>query len=136
MLLKGAIMLKEKTHALTVGTKYQKAKQHVQDNRNSYLAGAGGLAVGALGVLLLTRSPLQINNTVAPVISPVFTNVVNNGGYMRKIVRCIETDEMWPSVSKSAEAAGVSIAKMSQHLNDHKGHVNNLHYVIEGLAAG
>ena len=129
-------MLKEKTHALTVGTKYQKAKQHVQDNRNSYLAGAGGLAVGALGVLLLTRAPMQINNTVAPVISPVFTNVVNNGGHMRKIIRCIETDEMWPTVTKSAEATGNTLNRMSQHLNGHREDLNGLHYVIEGLAAG
>lgn len=128
-------MLKEKTHALTVGTKYQKAKQHVQDNRNSYLAGAGGLAVGALGVLLLTRSPLQINNTVAPVISPVFTNVVNNGGYTRKIVRCVETGEMWLSVTESALAQGVAIPRMSQHLNGHREQINNLHFVIEALAA-
>ena len=114
----------------------KKIQQHVQENRNTYIAGGSGLAVGAIGVLLLTRAPMQITNTVAPVISPIFNNTVNNGGYMRKIVRCVETDELWPSLSKAAETAKVSIQRMSQHVNGHVDQVNGLHYVIEGLAAG
>lgn len=131
-------MLKEKTHALAVGTKYQNFKQHVQENRVAYISGAGGIAVGALGVLLMTRAPMQIVNNATPVFNnmPVFNNTVNNGGHMRKIVRCVETDEMWPSVSKAAEEAGISITRMSQHVNGHVDQVNGLHYVIEGLAAG
>lgn len=114
----------------------KKIQKHVQDNRNAYIAGGTGLAVGALGVLLLTRAPLQINNNVTPVIAPVFNNTVNNGGHMRKIIRCIETDEMWPTVTKSAEATGNTLNRMSQHLNGHREDLNGLHYVIEGLAAG
>jgi hypothetical protein len=73
------------------------------------------------------------NNTIAPVIS----NTVNNGGYMRKIVRCVETDELWPSISKAAEQAGASLSMMSKHVNGHTADdINGLHYVIEGLAAG
>jgi len=130
-------MLKEKTHALTVGTKYQKAKQHVQDNRNSYLAGAGGLTVGALGVLLLTRAPMQINNTVTPVFNnmPVFnnSNTVNFGGYAHKIVKCIETGEIWEAVKDAAQTESVSISSMSKHLHGHTDHINGRHFEIIGL---
>ena len=37
----------------------KKIQKHVQDNRNAYIAGGSGLAVGALGVLLLTRAPCR-----------------------------------------------------------------------------
>lgn len=130
-------MLKEKTHALTVGTKYQKIKQHVKDNQVAYISGVGGVTVGALGVLLLTRSPMQFTNNVAPVIAPVFNNdnssVVNLGGPMTKMVKCLETGEIWEKVTYAAEDAGVTLHKMSQHLNGHKDHVNDLHYKIIGL---
>jgi hypothetical protein len=131
-------MFKDKTEALVVGTKIQRIKAHLQENKNTYLAGAGGVAVGTLGMLLLKQNPLQVVNTInnTPVISPVFNNVINNGGHMRKIVRCLETDEMWPSVSKAAEAIGHPISVMSKHINGHKDHIDGLHYAIEGLAAG
>jgi len=114
-------------------SRYQKIKQHLQDNKKVYLGVAGGLAVG---YLLRKPNSAAIINNVAPSIAPVFNNTVNNGGYMRKIVRCLETDEMWPSVSKAAEAMGVTIPLMSHHLNGRHDHINDLHFVIEGLAAG
>ena len=79
-------------------------------------------------------NPAQITNTVAPVISPVFNNTVNNMGHMRKIVLCLETGERWGSVTEAAAAQGVQIGMMSQHLNDHRDHINNLHFIIEALA--
>jgi hypothetical protein len=122
--------------------KLEAIKQHVKDNKTPYLIGAGCLVAGITIGVVFKRRPTNIINMVAPeinnkpVFTPVFNNMVNNGGYMRKIVRCLETDEMWPSVSKAAQHAGSSLQKMSQHINGHKGHINGLHYVIEGLASG
>jgi hypothetical protein len=114
----------------------QELKTHLQVKKKIYLTGAGAFVMGAaVGVILKSR-PTTIINQVAPNIAPVFNNTVNNGGYMRKIVRCVETDELWPSVSKAAEAAGVAVPLMSRHLNGHHDHINDLHFVIEGLAAG
>lgn len=113
-------------------------KQHVKKHQTIYACGATAI-VCVVGTKIFGRSTV-INNNVMPSIAPVMNNIVNNtvnnGGHMRKIVRCVETDELWTSVSKAAEAAESSISKMSQHLNGHKDHVNGLHYVIEGLAAG
>jgi hypothetical protein len=117
--------------------KLTRVKQHFQDNKTTYLVGAGCLAVG-----YLIRKPGVVapvfNNVVAPVIenAPVFNNTVNNGGYMRKIVRCVETDQMWPSMKAAAEAVGTTVVSMSKHCNGHTDHLDGLHYVIEGLAAG
>ena len=115
-----------------------RVKLHLQENKPTYLVGAGCLAAG-----YLLRKPQVItiiSEGAAPVFNnmnmPTFNNTVNNGGYTRKIIRCVETDDLWPSLSKAAESVGTSVQKMSQHVNGHKEHVNGLHYVIEGLASG
>jgi hypothetical protein len=128
-------MLKDRSEVIIVGTKYQQIKRHVIAHREGYIFGIGGLAIGALLMKGSTYSPV-INNTVAPVIAPVFNNTVNNGGHVRKIVRCVETGEMWLSVTESALAQNVSLSRMSQHLNGHKEQINKLHFVIEALATG
>lgn len=113
-------------------SRFKRIKRHIKENKTTYLV--GGVCLGA-GYFL--RKP--------QVVGPVFNNhnignvvntTVNNGGHMRKIVRCLETDEMWPSVSKAAEAADMPIQIMSKHINGHKDHIDGLHYVIEGLATG
>jgi len=116
-----------------------KVRKHFEENGTIYL-----VAVGCFGAGYLLRKPQMItiegaapvfHNTIAPVISPVMNNVVNNGGYMRKIVRCLETDELWPSMSKAAEATGNSLRAMSKHIHGGTDHLDGLHYVIEGLSA-
>lgn len=115
-----------------------RVKKHLRDNRMTYLAGVGCLATG----YFLRRPSVQIsapsiapvfNNT--PVIAPVMNNTqVNNfGGPLTKMVKCLETGEIWETVTDTAESAGVGIQKMSRHLNGHKDHVNGLHYKIIGL---
>lgn len=116
----------------------RKVRIHFEENGKLYLVGAGCLGAG----YLLRRPQMITIVTEAPAISPVFnnmptfTNIVNNGGHMRKIVRCLETDELWPSVSKAAEAMSVTLSLMSNHLNGRHDHINGMHFVIEGLAAG
>lgn len=110
-----------------------KVKQHVRDNKTTYFVGAGCLVAGYLLRRQLSPAVPALVNTINN--NPVFNNTVNNGGYMRKIVRCLETDEMWPSMTKAAEAAGHSLKTMSQHIHGHTESLDGLHYVIEGLAA-
>jgi hypothetical protein len=121
--------------------------QHVRDHREAYLVGAGCLSVGFVGGKYFQR-PIEVitkpvfNNTVAPVIAPVMNNIgnqvintVNNGSYARKIVRCVETDELWPSMSKAAEAAGHTLQVMSKHIHGHTSDLDGRHYVIEAVTA-
>lgn len=121
----------------SIKEKATRVKQHLKDNKTTYLVGAGCLVAG-----YLLRKPSIVapvfNNAVTPVFNnmPVFNNTVNNGGYMRKIVRCLETDQMWPSMKAAAEATGNHLTMMSRHCNGHVSDLNGLHYVIEGLAAG
>lgn len=119
-----------------------KIQQHVQNNRNAYIAGGSGLAVGALGVLILTRAPMQITNNVAPVISPVFNNVVNNVGHCTKIVQGLDDDgQLWPKIgalaAEIAQEHGISYdtarTMVSKHLNGHSHDVFGKRYVTYGL---
>ena len=112
-------------------------KQHLQDNKATYLAGAGCLVAG-----YLLRKPQIIeivnNNTptIAPVMNNIVNNTVNNGGHMRKIIKCLETGELWLSVTEAAKAQGKNISLMSQHLNhpDVVSEINGQHFIIEALA--
>jgi hypothetical protein len=112
-----------------------KMVQWVRDHRVPIGVGVGGLAFGYLLRGKTINVAPSFNNTVAPVITPVFNNTVNNGGYARKIIRCVETDELWPSMSKAAESAGHTLQAMSRHIHGFNDHLDGLHYVIEGVTA-
>ena len=115
-------------------------KLHIQKHKMEYAIGT--TAVVASGVTFLVTRQLGVRTiSVAPVfnntVTPVFNNIVNNGGHMRKIIRCVETGELWLSVTETAASQGKNIALMSQHLNhpDVVPTINGLHFVIEALAA-
>lgn len=119
----------------------RKVKQHVEKYQVVY-ATLGGSAVTLVAVKIFGKPQVIVKGGEAlPAIvntinnMPVFNNTVNNGGHMRKIIRCIETDEMWPSMTKAAEAAGLTVQAMSDHIHGRTDHLYGLHYTIEGLSA-
>jgi hypothetical protein len=127
-------MIREKTEAIAVGTKYQQVRAHVQRNKPTYIAGISGVAVGAVGVVLLNRSGgVSIVNTIAPVFNNDNSSTVNFGGYMHKLVKCVETGEIWETVREAASAKGVYAPVMSKHLNGHTDHIKGLHFEIIGV---
>ena len=132
----------------------ENVKAHLKANKNIYIAaGIGvlvGVIVGAGGTMYLKRNAkgiTQVINNVAPVfndsvapvfnetIAPVFNNNdnVNFGGYLHKIVKCLETGEIFETVKDTANAAGVDVVRMSKHLNGSVDQINDLHYEIIGL---
>jgi hypothetical protein len=129
------MQFRDKIENLKENAKYKRIRQHIQDNQIPYSV-AGGVGIGVVGMLLVKGSPVHIDNSVAPVFNnmPVFNNTVNNGGHMRKIVRCLEDDTLWLSVTDAAASRNVPLSLMSRHLNGHTDNVNGLHYVIEALA--
>jgi hypothetical protein len=117
----------------------EKIKIHFKENKTVYLTSASCLAIGVtIGVLLKNRPQITIAPVIAPVItaSPVFNNNPNNvnfGGYAHKLVKCLETGEIWETVTETAKTAGVTASAMSRHLNGHKPHIDDFHYEIIGL---
>jgi|SoiMethySBSTD1v2_1073268.scaffolds.fasta_scaffold1166464_1 hypothetical protein len=120
----------------------RKVKTHVEKYQTVYaVVGASGLTLVAVKlfgkpqVIVKGASELPaiaINNM------PVFENhnIGNQqtfGGPMTKLVKCLETGEVWETVTEAAEAAGASLSLMSRHLNGYKDHVYDKHYKIIGL---
>jgi hypothetical protein len=100
-------------------------KAHFRRNKKLYL----GIGIG-VAITLAIRKPVVIN------IAPVFNNSnqqVNFAGHTTKLVKCLETGQVWEKVTESAKSAGVPLARMSRHLHGHNPHLNGLHYKIVGV---
>lgn len=123
----------------------RKVHQHVEKYQLVY-AVAGSSALTLVAVKLFGKPqvivkgaselPMVINNTVAPVIAPVMTNIVNNAGHMHKIVKRIKpdgTEELFESLTDAAKelapeygikttSAFDRISKVANgHIPDYKG---------------
>jgi len=123
-------------------TSIDRAKTHIKKYKTTYLI-AGSLVLGVIiGRAYLPRI-ITINNAVSPIFNnaPTFTNspVINNanlGGHAHKLVKCLDTGQIWETVKDAADAAGVTPSMMSRHINGHRDHISDLHYAIIGLGTG
>ena len=117
-------VVKEKTKSAVV--------EHLKKHKTSYILGGLGV-LGALAAYKMGARPIRIINSPVFNNQPVFNNV-QNSGYTHKIVKCLETGEIWESVKAAAEALGVSPSTMSKHLNGHKDHISGMSFIILGLS--
>ena len=140
-------------------SRWSKIKDHVKRNEDRYVSFAAGAVTSAvlfgLHVYLNGNGKTTINGDVvenvgggnansnienvtainSPITIDQTTNVINNfGGHMTKIVRCVETGEIFESVTKAADNAGVARTLMSKHINGHSAHIDNRTYEILGLS--
>lgn len=109
-----------------------KLKAHWDEYKKLYI----GIAIGAGVTYVVMQNKTQIINLVAPQINPVFNNtnaVINYSGHCTKIVKCIETGEMWETVTDAAKAMDVPLHTMSRHLNGATDHVFGKHFEVIGL---
>ena len=133
----------------TMPTRWERVKQHVIRNRYWYAAGGLALVAGALGYSVGRSSTNgecghvfevgDVNAGEDVVIggdhvdnSQIYNEINNYYGHSTKIVKCLETGEIWETVTEAADAAGVARTTMSKHLNGRTDHIDGLHYVIIG----
>lgn len=96
---------------------FEKAKKHVQDNKTVYITGAACLASGVLIGVAVTPKQIIIQGAgvayKSPVLNAAHQTLVRRGhpGY---VVRCLETGEVWASLSQAAKSAGVSRAVLKK----------------------
>lgn len=119
-------------------------KAHIRRHKTAYTVGGTAIAIAPLAFvggkyfqrpIVIDFNP-TINNT--PVfnnhnIGNVVHNTVNNGGHLHKMVKCLETGQIWESVTEAAEAAETPLSYMSRHINGHKPDVFGKHYQIVGI---
>ncbi len=124
----------------SVGDRLDKIKQHVKDNKITYIAcGATAVVTGvAVYVAVKTKSAAEavVTNDSNKLIdfkwhSPVDNSVTMNlipRGDLGNPVRCLETGEIFESQGFAAFMKGVSSSAISQHLNGHRDHAGGLHF--------
>ena len=128
----------------------EKVKAHLKRHKIEYVV--GGIAIQSLLFIYIgyrIGSLTSKQEFVAPTVGAINAskysrvtvnviqgndNVVNFGGYASKLVKCIETGEIFERVKDAAKSAGVESAKMSKHINGHMDNVNGSHYKIIGLS--
>lgn len=119
-----------------------KIKTHLKKHKEAYIVGGVSLTVGVGVGYFLHKHGYEndaIVNNIQNVVSPVFnntntnTNTVNFGGYSRKLVKCVDTGQIWESVKDASAAAGVQPAVMSRHLNGHSNDIKGKLYEIIGV---
>ena len=132
---------------ITMPTRWERVKQHVVRNRYWYAAGSLAVVAGALGYSIGRSSAdgecghvFEVGGDVTD--SPVLvgdgntmdnhTEINNYYGHSTKIVKCLETGEIWETVNEAADALGVARSTLSNHLNGRSDHIYGNHYVIIG----
>lgn len=112
----------------------EKTRKHLRENKKVYIAGAIGVAAGAVAVLLLAKdgSPLVRNsneNKALLIWKPkqtieVFIEALGDPG---NIIQDTTTGTIYASQNQAAIALGVYPARISEHISgklpDIKGHV-------------
>lgn len=132
---------------LTTHTRWERVKQHVVRNRYWYAAGGLAVVAGALGYSIgrssandekyysdweiedVVESQVQVGdgNTIEN-----HTEITNYYGHSTKIVKCLETGEIWETVNEAAADIGVGRSTLSNHLNGRSDHIYGNHYEIIG----
>jgi hypothetical protein len=138
-------MLQEKKDAFMAGTAYQKMRKHFTENKDRYVVGVvvAGITVGIMRAVGSQPISVDIVDAAGGAIGVAGKRVVMNNvsfisanrqGSPSWVIRCLETDEVFTSQRKAAIAMGLSQANLSQHLNQVRDHVNDLHFERIALA--
>lgn len=119
--------------------KLGKIKKHVKDNRKVYIAAVAGVAVGAVGVLVLKDTPtlVSIKETLNfKWRSPTTNNVIVFPalGDPGNVVQVVETGTIYASQGQAARELGVDPAVISNHINGKLPNVKGKHLKVLGKA--
>ena len=133
----------------TMPTRWERVKQHVIRNRYWYAAGGLALVAGALGYSVgrasvdgSTHWEIEGVSAGEDVViggdhienNEVHIHNTNNyGGYQSKIVKNLDTGEIFESQKAAAESVGVSEKTMSRHLNGSIDHLDGVVFERIGL---
>ena len=104
-----------------------KIKNHLKNNKRTYIVGAGTFVLGIVTTMwLVQRGNLYLkatgdNNVINAINNPetvnMITNYIENRGRPGNPVQCVQTKEVWKSQELAASSNGSSAVAMSRHLN-------------------
>jgi hypothetical protein len=115
--------------------KIEKIKNHLAENKKTYILTASGVVVGALGATALTSNksivnvrPIQILTWKSKQHIEVFVEALGDPG---NIIQDTTTGIVYASQGQAARELGLSPSAISQQLSGKKPHVKN--HVFEKL---
>lgn len=98
----------------------QKVRLHFKENRKTYLVGAGSMVVGAVGMLVASRSGnISISNPAMLNWKPVANTVqvsMTRPGPKSFVVQEVVSQKTWPSLRATAKDLGLNPGELSKHL--------------------
>jgi len=120
----------------------QRIKDHVRENRMTYLVGGACFVIGASGTLAVTGLPGKVNasqriiswkpeNVTQNIIQ---TTVLARRGHPGYVVKCNETGELFASISRAAEMLGVDRSGIRRQLKGESPHVEGYTFTKLGEA--
>jgi hypothetical protein len=122
-----------------MGKRIERAKQHLQENKKTYLACGATAVVAVVGTLLvLTRKEPLISQPISwkprAEITQATINLVERST-PSKPVHLVGTNLYWSSLSEAARETGHPLAMISKNVNGHIPNVNGDVFEVLELAA-
>jgi hypothetical protein len=120
-------------------------KDHFDQYKTVYIS-VGVIAL-SIGVGIAIGKKIDVADTGQELIvkaksisdSPIINNSTitqnNFQGHLSKIVRCIETGEIWDSITSAAEDLGVSRQNLVKAIHGERQIAENMHFEIIGLGS-
>lgn len=124
-------------------TNLDKIKKHLHTYKEYYITSALVIGCG-IGCYILGKNNGSVRISD---MSEARETIINNGhdisnnitynmqGKLSKIVRCIETGELWTSIQEAADDFGVNRVTMSKAANGRTGDIQGLHFEIVGFGS-
>lgn len=119
------------------GTRIQKIKTHVQENKKVYIGTGVGILVGSVVTLTATRKTviivdsLKLINWKSPHTSQIILPALGDPG---NVVQCLETGSIYASQGQAARELGVAPQAVSAHLKGAMPDLKGKHYKRIGKA--
>ncbi len=118
----------------------EKTRAHLKENRKVYIGAASGIVVGVAATIfihnngvynILNSFNFNWKSTNIGVIMP------DRRGHPGWVIRCLETDDIFPSQNLAAEVMDLNASRLSSHLNGLTDNVKGFHFerICEAKAA-
>jgi hypothetical protein len=111
-----------------------RVKQHLKDNKQIYLVGAGCLGAGYLlrpGVVTIVDA---FNIKYKSSVTNIVTTELARRGHPGYLVKCLETGEVFASKRRAAEALDINRFNLNEHLKGVQPDVDGFHFEVLGEA--
>ncbi len=116
----------------------KKIKNHIKKNKKVYVGTSAGLVVGAVATMFVHNNGVyNIINSFNWKSTNIGINLPDRLGHPGWIIRCLETDDIFPSQNNAAKIMDLNSGNLSHHLSGKNDNVKGFHFerICEAKAA-